>query len=177
MTTLEIVDLLKGRPAGNNRWFARCPVHEEKSGSLSIRAGKKATLLYCFGCHAKSAQIMGALGYTAQDCFYDAGRKMTREQRDAFKARKRHEEAGKLLELRWSICLFAFWAYPTQRRAWVWMERRAWRALKWHDLEADPERKAAYLLAREIKRKGFDALWAELEASPEWPAMLAEVQR
>lgn len=177
MTTDEIVHLLKGRPSGNNRWFARCPVHSEKSGSVSIRAGKKATLLYCFGCHAKTPQIMGALGLTEQHAFFDGGRRMTREQRDAFKARKKHEETQRQLELRWSMALWAWWCFPRLRRVWAAAERMEWRAIKRHELDADPERKARYLLAREVKRKGFDALWSELEQSGEWPAMMAEVQR
>lgn len=127
--TEEIVHLLKARPTGSGRWFAKCPVHSEKSGSLSIRAGKKATLLHCFGCHAKSAQIMGALGYAAQDVFYDAGTKMDPEQRRKYKSRKQQEELIARLKMRWARSLGAIVAYPSERRYRRLVEQTAWREL------------------------------------------------
>lgn len=159
MTTLEIVDLLKGKPSGQNRWFARCPVHSERSASLSIRAGNKSTLLYCFGCHAKSAQIMGAIGLTAAHCFYNSGQKMTREQRAAYRQRMRHQERWERLQDAWARSLWAWWALPKDRPRRRLVEMYRWAQLRGHE------------------QPNFDDEWAKLEQSGGWASWMAEVAR
>jgi hypothetical protein len=54
--------LEKIRETGSNRWLARCPAHEDKSPSLSIRELPDGrTLLHCFaGCAAED--ILAAVG-------------------------------------------------------------------------------------------------------------------
>ena len=44
----SIAVALEGRRRGD-RWFARCPAHEERTASLSIRELNGVVLLRCFG--------------------------------------------------------------------------------------------------------------------------------
>ncbi|WP_131194690.1 DUF7146 domain-containing protein [Lichenihabitans psoromatis] len=53
MTAETIARALGGHRAGAT-WMARCPVHEDRSPSLSISAGKHGKVLVC--CHAACAQ-------------------------------------------------------------------------------------------------------------------------
>ena len=49
-------------------WQARCPAHEDRSPSLSIREGSGAILLHCFaGCD--TSEIVAALGLRMADLF------------------------------------------------------------------------------------------------------------
>ncbi len=51
------------RATGIGRWMASCPVHEEKTPSLSIRElDDGRVLLYCFGCGAGALDIILAAG-------------------------------------------------------------------------------------------------------------------
>lgn len=55
---------------GDGKWKARCPVpeHGDTFGSLSVRRGKKAVLLHCFGGCSKEDVLMG-LGLRMRDLF------------------------------------------------------------------------------------------------------------
>lgn len=57
------------KPMGDARWLARCPSHDDKSPSLSVRELDDGTLLLkCWsGCGA--AEITGALGLQLKDLF------------------------------------------------------------------------------------------------------------
>jgi len=47
----ELAAALGARRAGASRWMARCPAHQDKSPSLSIREQGGRTLIHCFsGC-------------------------------------------------------------------------------------------------------------------------------
>lgn len=68
------IDLLLGRLEGVRRtgpstWRARCPAHEGKSLTLSVRAGDDdRTLLHCFaGCEL--SEILAAAGLQVSDLF------------------------------------------------------------------------------------------------------------
>ena len=51
-------------------WTARCPAHDDRSPSLSLRAGERAILLKCFaGCPV--VDICRALGIEIQELFFD----------------------------------------------------------------------------------------------------------
>lgn len=69
----HIHDLLsrldKVRPAGDGRWSACCPAHDDKGPSLSIRATDDGKiLLHCFsGCSVH--EIAGAAGIDLVDLF------------------------------------------------------------------------------------------------------------
>lgn len=59
----NLISRLEGvRKVGPFRWKACCPVHEDRTPSLSIRTTPEGlTLLYCFGCGAKGPEILDAL--------------------------------------------------------------------------------------------------------------------
>lgn len=57
-------------PAGTGRWYARCPAHDDKSPSLSIRETDGKVLLHCFaGCFADD--ILAAVGVEWRDLYPD----------------------------------------------------------------------------------------------------------
>ena len=65
-TLLSRLDMVKS--AGNDRWYARCPAHQDKSPSLSIRDTGTRTLIHCFaGCAAED--ILAAIGMTWRDLY------------------------------------------------------------------------------------------------------------
>jgi len=66
----KLLGRLQGvRPCGTGAWMARCPSHEDRSPSLSIRELEDHTLLlHCFaGC--ASGAILGAIGLELRDLF------------------------------------------------------------------------------------------------------------
>jgi hypothetical protein len=72
MQVEEFLSLLKGvRGAGNGRWIARCPHHNDRSPSLSITKGDRVPiLLHCFaGCDPD--QIVAAVGLELSDLMPD----------------------------------------------------------------------------------------------------------
>jgi hypothetical protein len=74
MTAADLAMILHARRYRRGQWFAKCPVHREKTASLSIRdVGGKRISVHCFGCGANGKQVMGALGLKASDLFTDGG--------------------------------------------------------------------------------------------------------
>lgn len=70
MTAAQLLDRLEGvRATGPDRWLARCPAHEDRSPSLSIRElDDGRVLLHDFaGCYADS--ILAAVGLEFADLF------------------------------------------------------------------------------------------------------------
>lgn len=68
--TAEFISRLDGaRLVGPGRWLAKCPAHDDRSPSLSVReADDGRTLLTCFaGCDAGA--VAGAVGMTLRDLF------------------------------------------------------------------------------------------------------------
>lgn len=61
--------LQRTRKAGDGRWMCRCPAHEDRSASLSIRELEdRRVLIHCFaGC--ETGAILGALGLQLTDLF------------------------------------------------------------------------------------------------------------
>lgn len=57
------------KSTGKDRWVCRCPAHEDRSPSMTIRAvGDGRILMHCFaGCGTDA--ILGALGLTFSDLF------------------------------------------------------------------------------------------------------------
>ncbi len=68
MTAAEFAQRLHGRRSGLG-WMARCPAHDDRSPSLSIRPGRDGrTLIYCFaGC--EKGDILRAAGLEWADLF------------------------------------------------------------------------------------------------------------
>jgi hypothetical protein len=69
MTAAAFAELLQARPAGTNRWQARCPAHDDRSPSLSLREGQDGrVLIHCFaGC--THTAILAKLGLAQSDLF------------------------------------------------------------------------------------------------------------
>jgi hypothetical protein len=59
----ELLSRLSGvRQSGQDRWSAKCPSHEDRSPSLSVRAlGDGRILLHCFG-GCGTDDVLGAIG-------------------------------------------------------------------------------------------------------------------
>ena len=79
------------RPAGDGRWYARCPAHDDKSPSLSIRDTGEKVLIHCFtGCDPED--VLTAVGLEWKDIYpdpWECARKRPNEA--ARKAFKRNE--------------------------------------------------------------------------------------
>jgi hypothetical protein len=70
MSSAQLLDRLERlRHTGSGRWIARCPAHEDKSPSLSIRAlDDGRVLINCFaGC--EPGDVLSAIGLTMSDLF------------------------------------------------------------------------------------------------------------
>jgi hypothetical protein len=65
---LERLDRVK--PAGQGKWLACCPAHDDRSPSLAIREADDRILIHCFaGCSL--AEVLGAVGIEMVDLFPD----------------------------------------------------------------------------------------------------------
>jgi hypothetical protein len=63
MSAADFLDRLEGmRRTGADRWLARCPAHDDKAPSLSVRKAEDGrVLVHCFaGCSVES--ILGEIG-------------------------------------------------------------------------------------------------------------------
>lgn len=69
MSAAALLDRLdKVKATAPDRWIARCPAHEDKGPSLSIREVDDKTLVYCFaGCDA--LDVVHAVGLELTDLF------------------------------------------------------------------------------------------------------------
>ena len=69
VTAAEVAKRLRARPAGEGRWSARCPGHEDRNASLSISAsGEGTTLIHCHaGCDTRA--VVAAAGLAMADLF------------------------------------------------------------------------------------------------------------
>jgi DNA primase len=65
----RLLERLDGaRATGRDRWQARCPAHEDRSPSLSVRQVDDRVLVHCFaGCGG--SDIVAAVGMTLADLF------------------------------------------------------------------------------------------------------------
>ena len=72
MNVDAFVSQLDGVKRSGNGWEARCPAHDDKRASLSIKAGDKAVVLMCHaGCDTKS--VVSAMGLQMRDLFNENG--------------------------------------------------------------------------------------------------------
>lgn len=95
MTAANLLDRLEGvRGNGPGRWVARCPAHEDRSPSLSIREVEDRTLLHCFaGCEVHD--VLAAVGLTLADLFD----KPLDHRRGAVRDRRHQHAASEALKL------------------------------------------------------------------------------
>lgn len=61
--------LEKVKRRSNNQWMACCPVHQEKTPSLSIKDDNGTIIMKCFGCDASGLDVIYALGMEPSDLF------------------------------------------------------------------------------------------------------------
>lgn len=71
MTAEALLSRLEGvKRTGEGRWIARCPAHQDRSPSLSVREVEGRILIHDFaGCAA--ADIVAAVGWSLCDLFED----------------------------------------------------------------------------------------------------------
>jgi hypothetical protein len=69
MIASDFARLLHARPIGRGRWTAQCPVHEDRSPSLSIATGRDGrVLVHCFaGCSTEA--VLEAAGIRMADLY------------------------------------------------------------------------------------------------------------
>ena len=73
------------RETGNNRWLAKCPAHDDRSPSLSIRNADDRVLIHCFaGCDA--LDVVHAVGLELGDLFADRCDYQTKSSRSRIPA-------------------------------------------------------------------------------------------
>lgn len=70
----EFLSLLDGVKRSGSGYSAKCPAHEDKVSSLSVRRGEDGRIL--FKCHARCTQeqVVAAMGLTMKDLFPDGDR-------------------------------------------------------------------------------------------------------
>lgn len=95
MTASELARSLRARRYGKGKWMAKCPVHHEKSASLSIRDMGNRIAICCFGCGANGVAVMKALGLKSSDLFYDADRRYDPEVQRQIREVEARREAEK----------------------------------------------------------------------------------
>lgn len=100
MTADSFLALLESvRSRGPGKWSARCPAHDDKNPSLSVREGYKGLLLRCWsGCDLEG--ILSALGLTLRDLFYDSDLPAA-EWRSAYRTRvqdRQRREAARYVD-------------------------------------------------------------------------------
>jgi DNA primase len=100
MSAEALLSRLEGvKQRSADRWSARCPAHEDKSPSLSIREIEgDRTLVHCFsGC--QPLDVVRAVGLTLNDLFHDG--RVRRQYHDKTRAGKSVPRitAGEKLEL------------------------------------------------------------------------------
>lgn len=83
----------KARQSGKNAWMCRCPAHDDRTASLTIKEESDGTILInCFaGCG--SLQVLNSIGMDYSDLFPDSD-----ETRRPSRARISVQEATRILE-------------------------------------------------------------------------------
>ena len=69
MSATTLLDRLEGvRQTGPGKWIARCPAHEDRSPSLSVREIEGRTLVHCFA-QCSTGDVLAAVGLRMSDLF------------------------------------------------------------------------------------------------------------
>lgn len=107
MTASTLLDRLHGvRANGPGRWVARCPAHEDRSPSLSIRETSDGTILIHDFAGCSPTDILSAVGLELKDLFpepLEHHKAPVRDRRHQHAAR----EALKAISLETAVVLIA----------------------------------------------------------------------
>lgn len=68
-----LAQLDKVKSTGTNKWTACCPVHGDRSPSMSIAEKDGKVLCHCFSCGAKGIDVVNSLGLSPKVLFRDSG--------------------------------------------------------------------------------------------------------
>lgn len=105
MSAHALVERLQGvRPSGAGRWVAKCPAHQDRSPSLSIKALQDGTiLLHDFG-GCSPSDVLAAVGLELRDLFPER----SVDHRGPARDRKHwHAAADALRTLKFEVVLVA----------------------------------------------------------------------
>jgi hypothetical protein len=92
VTAGEIAHALGGRKCGPGRWVARCPVHEDRTPSLSIAQKGETVLIHCFVCDQQILiERLRAMGLWQHE-----HHELTPAERKVWARAKREAEAARL---------------------------------------------------------------------------------
>ena len=61
--------LQKVKKRGAGKWSACCPVHDDRTPSLTLSEDNGMVLIHCFGCGASGSEVAGALGVDISELF------------------------------------------------------------------------------------------------------------
>lgn len=71
-----VLERLEHVRRSGNGWVARCPAHEDRSPSLSVREGADGrVLVYCHG-GCRTEDVVATIGLSMRDLFADSGRRL-----------------------------------------------------------------------------------------------------
>ncbi len=71
MTFDDILDRLEGTRKSGGEWMARCPGHDDRDASLSVKEGEEGVLLKCHaGC--ETSDVVSAMDLQMKDLFYNS---------------------------------------------------------------------------------------------------------
>lgn len=147
MTASQLARLLKGKRLGHGRYVAKCPVHIEKTPSLSIKSGRVGILVHCFGCGADVKEVAKAMGIPVTAFFYEGS-----YQPPITDTRWRDEQALELVYKRQAI-----WIALGLEKEDTFIDlccEEAELLFKLH-----PVLREAYNFQHRIKTEGWDRIW------------------
>lgn len=70
----DILPKLQKAHQKGERWWACCPVHNDKNPSMTLKEEDGKVLIHCFSCQANGQQVAEALGLPGSVLFRDSKR-------------------------------------------------------------------------------------------------------
>jgi len=99
VTVDDFLPRLEAVRRSSRGYVARCPAHADRHPSLSVSEGERGILVKCWaGCTTK--EIVGALGLTMRDLFYDSDQPAS-DWRSAYRERvlkRQRQEAAQYVD-------------------------------------------------------------------------------
>jgi hypothetical protein len=97
MTIHAFIQLVEGAKQTPRGWQVRCPSHDDRDPSLSVREGDRGLLLKCWaGCSAED--ITRTLGLKLSDLFFDSNHRDSSERRNVIQQRAKERAARQAIE-------------------------------------------------------------------------------